>query len=63
MRGANYLFRISCCRISKTKEYLVQEVGYKPKEIGIITGATSKPNRLKDSRMILIQENKSSYRE
>lgn len=31
----------------KLKEYLVQEVGYKPTEIGVITGATSKPNRLK----------------
>ncbi|QNS42668.1 DEAD/DEAH box helicase family protein [Chryseobacterium manosquense] len=31
----------------KIKEYLVQEVGYKPDEIGVITGATSKPNRVK----------------
>ncbi|SEH29887.1 Eco57I restriction-modification methylase domain-containing protein [Chryseobacterium culicis] len=31
----------------KLKEYLVQEVGYKPEEVGIITGATSKANRLK----------------
>src|SRR5690554_4847595 len=31
----------------KLKEYLVNEVGYKPEEVGIITGATSKPNRLK----------------
>jgi len=31
----------------KMKEYLVREVGYKPEEIGVITGATSKPNRLK----------------
>ncbi|MDN5627556.1 MAG: SNF2-related protein, partial [Weeksellaceae bacterium] len=31
----------------KIKEYLVNEIGYKPEEIGIITGATSKPNRLK----------------
>ena len=29
------------------KEYLIQELGYKPEEIGIITGATSKANRLK----------------
>ena len=35
----------------KLKEYLVQEVGYQPEEIGIITGATTKSNRLK------IQEN------
>ena len=31
----------------KLKEYLIQEVGYKSEEIGIITGATSKANRLK----------------
>ena len=31
----------------KMKEYLVQEIGYKPEEIGIITGATTKPNRVK----------------
>ncbi|AZB25310.1 restriction endonuclease subunit R [Chryseobacterium bernardetii] len=31
----------------KIKEYLVIEVGYKPEEVGVITGATSKPNRLK----------------
>ncbi|MGC4129196.1 MAG: SNF2-related protein [Bergeyella sp.] len=31
----------------KLKEYLINEVGYKPEEVGIITGATSKPNRLK----------------
>ncbi|WP_312345268.1 Eco57I restriction-modification methylase domain-containing protein [Chryseobacterium binzhouense] len=31
----------------KIKEYLITEVGYKPEEIGVITGATSKPSRLK----------------
>ena len=31
----------------KLREYLVREVGYKPEEVGVITGATSKPNRLK----------------
>lgn len=31
----------------RLKEYLIQEIGYKPEEIGIITGLTSKPNRLK----------------
>lgn len=31
----------------KLKEYLVTEVGYKPEEVGVITGATTKPNRLK----------------
>ncbi|WP_312390236.1 Eco57I restriction-modification methylase domain-containing protein, partial [Chryseobacterium sp.] len=31
----------------KIKDYLIMEVGYKPEEIGVITGATSKPNRLK----------------
>ncbi|MCB4235787.1 helicase C-terminal domain-containing protein [Kaistella anthropi] len=31
----------------KLKEYLVREVGYKPEEVGLITGATSKPNRMK----------------
>ena len=32
---------------SKLKEYLVEEVGYKPEEVGMITGVTSKINRLK----------------
>ncbi len=31
----------------KIKDYIITEVGYKPAEIGVITGATSKPNRLK----------------
>ena len=31
----------------KIKEYLEVEVGYKPEEIGVITGATSKTNRVK----------------
>ncbi len=31
----------------KIKDYLVTEIRYKPDEIGVITGATSKPNRLK----------------
>lgn len=31
----------------KVKDYLITEVGYKPEEIGVITGATSKPNRMK----------------
>lgn len=31
----------------KLKEYLVLQIGYKPEEVGIITGATSKANRLK----------------
>ena len=31
----------------KLKEYLLLEVGYKPEEVGIITGATNKTNRLK----------------
>nr|WP_236620195.1 SNF2-related protein [Elizabethkingia anophelis]DAC76025.1 TPA_exp: hypothetical protein [Elizabethkingia anophelis] len=38
---------LAVAEFPKLKEYLVQEVGYKPEEIGIITGATSKPNRLK----------------
>ena len=29
------------------KEYLINEVGYKPEEIGLITGATSKTNRVR----------------
>lgn len=29
------------------KDYLITEVGYKPDEIGVITGATSKSNRMK----------------
>lgn len=31
----------------KMKEYLITEVLYKPEEVGVITGATSKPSRLK----------------
>jgi superfamily II DNA or RNA helicase len=31
----------------KIRDYLVTEVGYKPEEVGVITGATTKPNRLK----------------
>ena len=31
----------------KIRDYLITEIGYKPEEIGVITGATSKPNRLK----------------
>lgn len=31
----------------KFKEYLIQEIGYNPEEIGVITGATSKTNRVK----------------
>ncbi|GEM53025.1 hypothetical protein EB1_28150 [Empedobacter brevis NBRC 14943 = ATCC 43319] len=38
---------LAVSEFSKLKEYLVREVGYKPEEIGIITGTTSKPNRLK----------------
>lgn len=38
---------LAVAEFPKMKEYLVNEVGYKPEEIGIITGATSKPNRLK----------------
>lgn len=30
----------------KMKEYLVTNIGYKPDEIGVITGATSKPQRI-----------------
>jgi superfamily II DNA or RNA helicase len=38
---------LAVAEFPKLKEYLVQKIGYKPEEIGIITGATSKPNRLK----------------
>lgn len=38
---------LAVAEFPKLKEYLVQEVGYKHEEVGIITGATSKPNRLK----------------
>ena len=38
---------LAVAEFPKLKEYLIEEVGYKPEEIGIITGATSKPNRLK----------------
>ncbi|NAW50592.1 hypothetical protein GNY06_04065 [Elizabethkingia argentiflava] len=45
----------------KLKEYLLQEVGYKLDEVGIITGATSKPNRLKIQDE-LFGKNKSGHR-
>ena len=38
---------LAVAEFSKLKECLVREIGYKPEEIGIITGVTSKPNRLK----------------
>ena len=38
---------LAVAEFPKLKEYLIHEVGYKPEEFGIITGATSKPNRLK----------------
>ncbi|HEX7870288.1 MAG TPA: helicase-related protein, partial [Chryseobacterium sp.] len=38
---------LAVSEFQKMKDYLVIEVGYKPEEVGVITGATSKPNRLK----------------
>jgi len=38
---------LAVAEFPKLKEYLIEEVGYKPEEIRVITGATSKPNRLK----------------
>ena len=38
---------LAVAEFPKLKEYLIQEIGYKPEEIGIITGATSKSNRVK----------------
>ncbi|WEK71161.1 MAG: hypothetical protein P0Y62_06285 [Candidatus Chryseobacterium colombiense] len=40
-------FRIDSFRISENIDYLITVLGYKPYEIGVITFATSKPNRLK----------------
>ncbi|MEC5157682.1 Eco57I restriction-modification methylase domain-containing protein [Chryseobacterium sp. MP_3.2] len=37
---------LAVAQFPKLKEYLINEVGYKPEEIGIITGATSKKNRI-----------------
>jgi outer membrane lipopolysaccharide assembly protein LptE/RlpB len=37
---------LAVAEFPKLKEYLVTEVGYKPEEVGIITGATSKPQRI-----------------
>ncbi len=37
---------LAVAEFPKLKEYLVQEIGYKPEEIGIITGATPKKQRL-----------------
>lgn len=38
---------LAVAEFPKLKEYLINEVVYRPEEIGIITGATSKPGRLK----------------
>ncbi|UMQ41559.1 SNF2-related protein [Chryseobacterium sp. Y16C] len=38
---------LAVSEFQKMKDYLVTEVGYKPEEVGVITGATTKPNRLK----------------
>ncbi|MCY0979286.1 helicase-related protein [Chryseobacterium wangxinyae] len=37
---------LAVAQFPKLKEYLITEIGYKPKEIGIITGATSKNQRI-----------------
>lgn len=38
---------LAVSEFQKMKDYLVTEVGYKSEEVGVITGATTKPNRLK----------------
>ena len=37
---------LAVAQFPKLKEYLIKEVGYLPQEIGIITGSTSKKNRV-----------------
>ncbi|PWN58487.1 helicase-related protein [Chryseobacterium viscerum] len=37
---------LAVAQFPKLKEYLISEIGYKPEEIGIITGATSKNQRI-----------------
>jgi hypothetical protein len=37
---------LAVAHFPKLKEYLISEIGYKPEEIGIITGATSKNQRI-----------------
>ncbi len=37
---------LAVAQFPKLKEYLITEIGYKPEEIGIITGATSKNQRI-----------------
>ncbi|MDR6156680.1 outer membrane lipopolysaccharide assembly protein LptE/RlpB [Chryseobacterium sp. SLBN-27] len=37
---------LAVAQFPKLKEYLINEVGYKPEEIGIITGATNKNQRI-----------------
>jgi hypothetical protein len=37
---------LAVAQFPKLKEYLIQEIGYKPEEIGIITGATNKNQRI-----------------
>ena len=37
---------LAVAQFPKLKEYLIKEIGYKPEEIGIITGATNKNQRI-----------------
>ena len=37
---------LAVAQFPKLKEYLINEIGFKPEEIGIITGVTSKKNRI-----------------
>jgi hypothetical protein len=37
---------LAVSQFPKLKEYLITEIGYKPEEIGIITGATNKNQRI-----------------
>ena len=51
---------LAVAEFPKLKEYLIQEIGYKPEEIGIITEQQIKIKELL-FKMILIWKNKSSY--
>lgn len=37
---------LAVAEFPKLKEYLIREIGYKPEEVGVITGATSKSQRV-----------------
>jgi len=52
---------LAVAEFPKLKEYLIQEIGYKSEEIGIITGATNKNQRVFIQNDFNDRKNKSGY--